>query len=106
SNVIDNAVKYSPGGTIHIDLSRQQNHWAISIRDQGTGISPDRAGMIFERYRRAVRNDSSRGVGLGLHVSRQIVRAHGGELTLAENTSSGCRFIFTLPVHPKNNQEA
>lgn len=106
SNVIDNAVKYSPGGTIHIDLSRQQDHWAISIRDQGTGIPPDRAGMIFERYRRAVPSDSSRGVGLGLHVSRQIVRAHGGELTLAENTSSGCRFIFTLPVQPKNSQEA
>ncbi len=106
SNVIDNAVKYSPGGTIHIDLSRQQDHWAISIRDQGTGIPPDRAGMIFERYRRAVPSDSSRGVGLGLHVSRQIVRAHGGELTLAENTSSACRFIFTLPVQPKNSQEA
>lgn len=97
SNVTDNAVKYSSGGTIHIDLSRQRNHWVVSIRDQGAGIPTDRVNMIFERYRRAASNETTRGVGLGLHVSRQIARAHGGELELAENTSHGCLFVFKLP---------
>ncbi|NVF13459.1 sensor histidine kinase [Vreelandella maris] len=106
SNVIDNAVKYSPSGIIHIDLSRQHNHWVISVRDQGTGIPADRVAIIFERYRRASLDDeSTRGVGLGLYVSRQIARAHGGELELAENASSGCRFTFILPLTSNNNQD-
>lgn len=100
SNVIDNAVKYTQGGLIHIDLSRIETGWMVSIEDQGGGISESRVAVIFERYRRAQAEQGAvQGFGLGLYVSRQIARAHGGELALVTNTSNGCRFVFTLPVH-------
>lgn len=98
SNVIDNAVKYSTQGTILIELMRADDGWAISVTDSGNGIEESLVGFIFERYRQA--NDSDqrvRGVGLGLYVSRQILQAHSGDLSLARNTAAGCRFVFTIP---------
>lgn len=98
SNVIDNAAKYSDGGTIHVDIALKNDGWAISISDQGSGIPVDRMGDIFECYRRGDKQSGKSGVGLGLYISRQIARAHGGELTLAKSTESGCRFVFMLPI--------
>ncbi|GHB16213.1 hypothetical protein GCM10009038_13340 [Salinicola rhizosphaerae] len=101
SNVIDNAVKYSEGGLIEVRLKRALHAWTISIQDQGRGISTDRVEIIFERYRRVESSNASvSGFGLGLFVSRQIARAHGGELALVSNSPNGCRFEFTLPCHP------
>lgn len=98
SNVIDNAVKYSSGGTILIELARDGKGWSIAITDSGEGIDESQMGIIFERYRQANDVDQSvQGVGLGLYVSRQILRAHSGDLRLARNTTSGCCFAFTFP---------
>lgn len=98
SNVIDNAVKYSSGGTILIELARDGKGWSIAVTDSGDGIDESQMGIIFERYRQANDVDQSeQGVGLGLYVSRQILRAHSGDLRLARNTTSGCCFAFTFP---------
>lgn len=98
SNVIDNAVKYSSGGTILIELARDGKGWSIAVTDSGDGIDKSRMGIIFERYRQANGLDQpEQGVGLGLYVSRQILRAHSGDLRLARNTTSGCCFAFTFP---------
>lgn len=98
SNVIDNAVKYSPDGTILIELAREAGGWSIAVTDSGEGIDEALIDIIFERYRQANNsNQREQGVGLGLYVSRQILRAHSGDLHLARNVTSGCRFVFTFP---------
>lgn len=98
SNVIDNAVKYSSGGTILIDLARDAGGWSISVTDSGKGVDESLIGVIFERYRQATDvGRSEQGVGLGLYVSRQILRAHGGDLCLTRSTALGCCFTFTFP---------
>jgi len=105
SNVIDNAVKYGDGGP-RVDVSRRGDFWCIAIRDQGPGIPEERVAEVFERYRRGSRSEQRsdrRGVGLGLYVSRQIARAHGGDLILAENDARGCCFLFTLPLLPEDS---
>ncbi|WP_342596462.1 ATP-binding protein [Salinicola lusitanus] len=98
SNVIDNAVKYSAGGIIRVECRRAGERFTLAVEDRGGGIPLDQVDIIFERYRRAESSTGARpGFGLGLHVSRQIARAHGGELALVANTSTGCRFVFTMP---------
>jgi len=92
SNVIDNAVKHSAGGTIQVDCSRRDGRIAVSICDQGPGIDEQNAEQIFERYRRGTH--SNRGAGLGLYVARQIARAHEGDLKLLSSSSKGSCFVF------------
>ncbi|WP_312375742.1 sensor histidine kinase [Stutzerimonas nitrititolerans] len=94
SNIIDNAVKYSHEGLIHIDCGKEGRRTAIRISDQGSGIDEQVAEQIFERYRRAT--GSGQGAGLGLYVARQIAQAHGGDLRLVCSSSQGSCFEFTL----------
>ncbi|WP_353220855.1 ATP-binding protein [Salinisphaera sp. S4-8] len=99
SNVVDNAVKYTAGGRIQGDVSRANGHWRIAIADAGHGIAAQAVATLFERFSRMPQPEHTvRGFGLGLHVSRQIARAHGGELALERNTPQGCLFVFTLPI--------
>ncbi|WP_146872495.1 sensor histidine kinase [Halovibrio variabilis] len=92
SNVIDNAVKYSTGGAIHIDCSQKDGRPTVSIFDKGSGINEQDAKQIFDRYRRGTQ--SKRGAGLGLYVARQIARAHEGDLQLQSSSPKGSCFIF------------
>lgn len=94
SSIIDNAVKYSQAGTIHIDCNQQNGRTTIRIKDQGLGIDEQLVGQIFERYRRATH--SRQGTGLGLYVARQIAQAHGGDLRLVSSSSQGSCFELTL----------
>ena len=99
SNVVDNAVKYTAGGRIQGDVSRVNGHWRIAIEDEGDGIAQASVATLFDRFSRMPQPEHSvRGFGLGLHVSRQIARAHGGDLALEKNTPRGCLFVFTLPI--------
>ena len=101
SNVIDNAVKYSSGGAIRINCSKQDGHAAVSICDDGPGISEQDAEQIFDRYRRGTHN--KKGAGLGLYVARHIARAHDGDLQLHSSTSEGSCFVF---LFNNNKQES
>ncbi|WP_447044944.1 ATP-binding protein [Vreelandella sp. H-I2] len=92
SNVIDNAVKYSAGGAIHIDCSQKDGRPIVSIFDKGSGINEQDAKQIFDRYRRGTQ--SKRGAGLGLYVARQIARAHDGDLQLHSSSPEGSCFVF------------
>ncbi|WNL42989.1 ATP-binding protein [Halomonas sp. PAMB 3264] len=97
SNVIDNAVKYSPSGVIRIDYRQGTHGCTVSIEDQGPGIADEHRQLVFERYRRGeIEQATQRGVGLGLYLARRIARAHGGELSLEPRVPTGCRFVFTL----------
>ncbi len=96
TNLIDNAVKY--GATdqpIEIDIAEGRSFVRVSVSDRGPGVAPLERDLIFEPFHRASRD--SRGVGLGLHVAREIVRLHGGTLTVEERAGGGATFVLILP---------
>ena len=82
-NLVENAVKYSPGGgRVELEIASQDGHARFAVRDRGLGIPPSEHERIFEKFFRIDPN-LSRGVGgtgLGLYISREIVRRMGGRL--------------------------
>lgn len=98
-NLLDNARKYSPGGGhIQVELRGTEQDLLVSVRDRGIGIAASEQGRLFERFYRAesgVRRAS--GLGVGLHISRQIVQAHGGRIWVESAPGQGSTFTFTIP---------
>jgi len=98
TNLLDNAIKYSPeGGDIEIELCSQGHTAELSVRDHGLGIPPDKRERIFDRYYQAHQSSHS-GMGLGLYVSRQIIELHGGEIRAEFPAGGGSRFVVHLPL--------
>jgi heavy metal sensor kinase len=99
TNVVDNAVKYTPeGGHIELTLSTTTTHAVIDVADTGSGVPAARKLHIFERFYRAEPSDASGGVGLGLSIARRAVEAMGGHLQLRESGRAGSTFRITLPA--------
>ena len=100
TNLLDNAIKYSPdGGTIEVAVSRSTDDaLEIAIRDHGPGVPPEKRSLIFERFFQANGNGHKSGLGLGLYVSREIVELHGGVLTADFPPDGGSRFVVALPL--------
>jgi len=100
-NLIDNAVKFSPGGgDIEAAVRRLDREVEISIRDAGVGIPRDKQGRVFERYYRAHAgtHEDYGGMGVGLDMSREIVARHGGRMWFESEPGVGSTFSFTLPL--------
>ena len=99
SNILDNAVKYTPpGGKVEVSLTESKNGNAIiSVSDTGIGISETDLLHIFERFYRCDRSRSEPGTGLGLSLARAIARAHGGDVTVTSTVNQGSVFTITLP---------
>jgi signal transduction histidine kinase len=102
TNLLDNAVKYSPeGGPIEVVLTQPTSTLIeLSVRDRGLGIPPEQRDAIFERYYQAHARGHRSGLGLGLYVSRQIVELHGGEIHADFPPDGGTRFTVRLPLAP------
>ncbi len=102
-NLLSNAAKYSPDGApveLRTRPGTTPGHVRIEVADQGVGIHPDDAARIFEKFGRG-RDRFGRkvaGVGLGLYLSRRILRAHGSDLTLDPAPEGGSIFSFELEV--------
>ncbi len=100
-NLLDNAVKYNePGGRIRVTLEGTENGCVCSVANSGPAIPADKADQIFERFFRGdpARGGGERGHGLGLSICRELIRAHGGQIELAENRPGHVEFRFRLPV--------
>ncbi|UCD78677.1 MAG: HAMP domain-containing protein, partial [Desulfobacterales bacterium] len=99
SNLLDNAVKYTPaGGTISVAAhSGSQQSIQISIRDTGIGISTADMPHIFKRFYRCDPSRSQAGTGLGLSFARAVARAHGGDITVTSEPNNGSTFTVVLP---------
>jgi signal transduction histidine kinase/putative methionine-R-sulfoxide reductase with GAF domain len=101
TNFVDNAVKYSPeGGLVELELSRRDHAVRFSVSDQGLGIAPSDQRRIFEKFYRVDPN-LSRGVGgtgLGLYISRELMRRMNGTIWVESQEGEGSRFSFELPV--------
>ena len=100
SNLLDNAIKYSPdGGQIDVEVGRADaEHIRLAVRDRGIGIPPEKRAEIFGRFYQAHAEDHRSGLGLGLYISRQIVALHDGQITAEFPFDGGTRFVVTLPV--------
>jgi signal transduction histidine kinase len=107
-NLLDNAVKYSPGrDTVWLDAAATANGAGvtISVRDEGVGIPPDEQRHLFERFFRGHSlADSVAGTGLGLSLVRHVVAAHGGEISVESTPGKGTTFTVVLPQ--VRNQES
>ena len=100
TNLLDNAMKYSPdGGAIEVALRLVgQREVEISVRDHGLGIPVEKRDQIFERFYQAHDSGHRSGLGLGLYISRQIVELHGGQIRAEFPPNGGSCFIVRLPV--------
>ena len=98
TNLFDNARKYSPAGTpIEVRVAGDERRVTVDVMNAGSGIAPEDREAIFERFRRAD-GSGAPGAGLGLYISRGLVRAHGGELEAGDVPEGGAAFTFWLPV--------
>ena len=101
-NVLDNAVKYNrPGGSVRVSLAVLGEHCVVRVANTGDGISAEHAARIFERFYRVEASRTERGHGLGLSLSRELARAHKGELTLEPSESGWTIFQLLLPHSPR-----
>jgi signal transduction histidine kinase len=100
-NLITNAAKYTPPGTAISIRAREDNDrvW-IEVSDDGPGIDPEDARFIFAKFVRGRQNAGTKvsGLGLGLYLSKLIVQAHGGTLTLESCPGEGATFAFSVQV--------
>jgi signal transduction histidine kinase len=101
-NLLTNAIKFTPaGGTISLECSGDDRFTRIAVRDTGCGIPAEHLGHIFDPFVQVDRNrieTRQRGVGLGLAISRELVQAMGGELTVASEVGVGSAFTISLPT--------
>jgi PAS domain S-box-containing protein len=105
SNLVNNAIKYSPdGGTVTLSTRADGGYALVSVADTGLGIPPDEIGHVFERFRR-VRSGAAQsipGTGLGLTIVKQIVEMHGGKIWVESAVGHGSAFHFTVPLVAEN----
>lgn len=108
-NLFDNAVKYNQEeGTVRIRVFESAGRVRLTIGNAGAGIPSGQAGKLFERFYRGdpARERTIEGSGLGLSICREIVRAHGGELTLARSDAEWTEFALALPQSPLGTGDA
>jgi len=105
-NLVDNAIKFTPAeGSVLVNVSLPETNREIvcvSVSDTGCGISPDVRPLIFERfYQQPGASDSvgRAGLGLGLFISKELIRMHNGKIWFASEPGAGTTFTFTLPIY-------
>ena len=107
NNLTGNAIKFTDAGSVEIGYKlNDHNHIHIFVKDTGIGLPPDKAEMIFERFRQIDESHTRRhrGTGLGLAISRHLVNLLGGEIRVDSEVGKGSVFHFTLPYDPKETE--
>lgn len=97
TNLIGNAIKFGEGKPIQLTISSHAGMARVVVADEGIGIAPERLPRIFERFERAVSASNYGGLGLGLSIVREIVRAHGGSVLVESAPGEGSTFVVELP---------
>jgi PAS domain S-box-containing protein len=109
NNLIKNAIRYSPAqNKVWVELKEEKSKLYIKVADKGIGIRPENLGKVFDIY---FRTDKSQdiapgGLGVGLFISSEIVKAHGGSISVASKHGHGATFTVTLPLKPKREKHA
>lgn len=98
SNLVANAVRYAAGSPITLRVVRQVDDALIEVHDHGPGLPAGQLARIFERFERGASMRHFGGLGLGLYVVRQIIEAHGGQVTAENGAGGGACFTVRLPL--------
>ena len=107
TNVVDNAIKYSPkGSAIHIRVSADGDRAVLAVIDEGPGIAVEHRGRIFDRFFRIDegRSRDRGGTGLGLAIARWAVEVNGGRISVESAASGGSSFRISLPRSPRKGE--
>ena len=106
TNLIGNALKFTPaGGRVEVQVSAASPGTVeCSVTDNGRGIPADQLEQVFDRLHQVKAGDAAtgKGIGLGLYICRELVRLHGGDISVSSEPGAGSTFRFTLPVTPAN----
>jgi signal transduction histidine kinase len=107
-NLISNAVKYTEEGSVTCRIRQHNGEIVVSVIDTGIGIAESDHARIFEKFAQAgdPHTERSKGTGLGLPISKQIVEHHGGRIWLESELGVGSTFSFSLPLAPSNHDES
>jgi signal transduction histidine kinase len=109
TNVLSNALKYSPhGATLPCSVEARAGAWALSVKDNGPGIPPELQSQLFQPFHRLHRESHPEvhGVGLGLLLVRTAVQRHGGTIEIDSAADAGCTVTLVLPQPPAASIEA
>jgi signal transduction histidine kinase len=99
SNLINNSIKYAPGGQILIRGHINQDNAIVCVSDEGPGIAPEDIPHIFDRFYRAPdMARQTKGAGLGLYLAKAIIEAHNGRIWVDSEPGHGVRICFSLPI--------
>jgi signal transduction histidine kinase len=99
TNLVDNAVKYSPAGAqVELLAFVENGRITVEVRDRGPGVAPEHQSLIFEKFGRVKGEHAQPGTGLGLFIARSIAQAHGGSLEVRSAPSDGATFALVLPL--------
>ncbi|HEX4335729.1 MAG TPA: HAMP domain-containing sensor histidine kinase [Polyangiaceae bacterium] len=104
-NLVSNAVKFTREGRVEIHVELDGDYVLMSVSDTGPGIPAEQRAAIFEEYWQAPASRQSRtGAGLGLAITRRLVRMHGGTISVESETGQGSRFTVRLPIRPTESR--
>jgi heavy metal sensor kinase len=100
TNLIDNAIKYTSKGSVHVTVKKNENAAIVKISDTGIGISKEEQKDIFKRFYRVDKSRSKEtgGVGLGLSIVEWIAHAHKGRIEVYSKLNEGATFTVYLPI--------
>lgn len=107
ANLISNAVRYTPEGTITVRVERGETMASISVADTGIGLTPEECKMVFSRFWRgdAGRNRAQGGLGIGLSVVKEIVDRHNGWVRVEGEKGVGSTFTIFIPLYDENREK-
>jgi len=107
TNMIENAIKYSPAGSpLLVRAGVRDTDVYFALRDEGPGVQPGDAALIFEKFQRRLPRGPMGGMGLGLAISKRIVEGHGGLIGVVNIPGAGAEFWFSIPALPAHRGAA
>lgn len=98
TNLLTNAIKYGRGAAVEVCVKQGDGQAVLRVRDHGIGISPEEQASLFQRFERAAASTDYGGIGLGLWITRQLVEASGGRVTVESEPGQGSTFTVVLPM--------